>query len=200
MNRRGFLCVVVALIPAWARADVAIPAGIRIAEAARQQLGVTRDYDPSYVRLDYPGGDVPESTGVCADVVIRALRVALALDLQRAVHEDMRTAFEAYPRAWGLKRPDRNIDHRRVLNLETWFQRQGWSLPLSREAEDWQPGDLVSWRLDSGAPHIGVVSTRRVAGSTRRLCVHNIAFGAREEDVLFGFALAGRFRIPERTR
>ena len=165
-----------------------------IVEAAHAQVGITLVYDPSYVRLDYPGGDVPPERGVCADVVIRALRAA-GIDLQRAVHEDMRRHFGAYPQNWGLARPDRNIDHRRVPNLETWFRRAGHALPATTDPADYRPGDLVSWRLPGNLPHIGVVSTRRAPGRDRRpLVVHNIGAGPRVEDVLFAWTPVGHFR------
>ena len=167
----------------------------RLLAAAHAQQGVTRHYDGSYVALGYPGGDVPADRGVCTDVVIRALR-ATGLDLQKAVHEDMRRNFAAYPPLWGLRRPDRNIDHRRVPNLETWLRRAGHALPVSSRAADYQPGDLVSWRLPGGLPHIGVVSDRRAAdGSGRRLVVHNIGAGVQVEDVLLAWAPVGHFRV-----
>jgi uncharacterized protein YijF (DUF1287 family) len=164
-------------------------------DAAHAQVGVTRHYDGSYVRLAYPGGDVPADRGVCTDVVIRALR-ATGLDLQKAVHEDMRRDFAAYPALWGLRRPDRNIDHRRVPNLETWLRRAGHALPVSGRASDYQPGDLVTWRLPGGLPHIGVVSDRRARdGSGRLLVVHNIGAGTRVEDVLLAWPPHGHFRL-----
>jgi uncharacterized protein YijF (DUF1287 family) len=167
----------------------------QLLEAAHAQVGVTRLYDGSYVRLAYPGGDVPVDRGVCTDVVIRALR-ATGLDPQKAVHEDMRRHFAAYPPLWGLRRPDRNIDHRRVPNLETWLRRAGHSLPASTRAADYQPGDLVSWRLPGGLPHIGIVSDRLASdGSGRRLVVHNIGAGARVDDVLLAWPPVGHFRL-----
>jgi len=165
----------------------------RILEAAHGQVGVTRHYDGSYVRLDYPGGDVPLDRGVCTDVVIRALRAA-GIDLQKEVHEDMRRDFAAYPRHWGLSRPDRNIDHRRVPNLETWLRRAGHALPVRGEDGDYRPGDLVSWRLPGGLPHIGIVSDQQAA-SGRPLVVHNIGAGTRVEDVLFAWPPVGHFRV-----
>ena len=166
-----------------------------IVEAAHAQVGITLVYDPSYVRLDYPGGDVPPERGVCADVVIRALRAA-GVDLQQVLHEDMRRHFGAYPQNWGLARPDRNIDHRRVPNLETWFRRAGHALPVTTDPADYRPGDLVSWRLPGNLPHIGVVSARRVpGGGGRHLVVHNIGAGARVEDVLFAWPPVGHFRL-----
>lgn len=164
-----------------------------LVEAARTQIGVTRVYDPAYVRLDYPLGDVPLERGVCTDVVIRAFRTQ-GLDLQQALHEDMRAHFEAYPRLWGLARPDRNIDHRRVPNLETWLRRQGAELTASARADDYQPGDLVTWRLPRNLPHIGIVSERRSAEG-RPLIIHNIGAGTQEEDILFAWAITGWFRL-----
>ena len=167
----------------------------KVLDAAHAQVGVTRHYDGSYVRLAYPGGDVPADRGVCTDVVIRALRAA-GLDLQKLVHEDMRRNFAAYPRHWGLARPDRNIDHRRVPNLETWARRAGHALPVGTDPAAYRPGDLVSWRLPNGLPHIGLVSDRLAPdGSGRRLVVHNIGAGARVEDVLFAWRPVGHFRV-----
>ena len=163
--------------------------------AAREQVGVTLSYDPAYRRLSYPGGDVPLSTGVCTDVLIRALRQQ-GLDLQEAVHRDMRAHFNLYPGHWGLSRPDSNIDHRRVPNLMTWFKRQGWALPLSQDAGAYRPGDIVTWDLGRGLTHIGIVSDRR-AGNGVPLVLHNIGRGTREEDILFGFKITGHYRFPE---
>jgi len=164
----------------------------RLISAAEGQVGRTVLYDPAYVRLAYPGGDVPIERGVCCDVVVRAYRAGLGLDLQRLVHEDMARAFSAYPRAWGLRRPDSNIDHRRVLNLETFFRRRGAALRFT-SALDFQPGDLATLRLPGNLPHIVVVSHRR-APSGRLLCVHNVGRGAQQEDVLTAWDLVGRFR------
>ena len=165
--------------------------------AARAQIGVTLRYDPAYVRLPYPGGDVPEGRGVCTDVVIRALRTE-GLDLQKAVHEDMRAHFALYPKLWGLRAPDRNIDHRRVPNLQVWFERQGWSLPVpqravTQRAADYRPGDLITWMLPGHLPHIGIVSDRRSLGGTP-LILHNIGRGTREEDILFDYRMTGHYR------
>ena len=170
-----------------------------IASAAQAQVGATTSYDPSYRRLDYPLGDVPLSTGVCADVIVRALR-GVGLDLQLLLHTDMKAAFSAYPSLWGLSRPDRNIDHRRVPNLRRWFERHGWSQPVSDVAADYRAGDIVSWRLDNGRPHIGIVSADKVAGGQRPLVVHNIAFGAQAEDVLFEWQITGRYRLPDTAK
>ena len=172
--------------PASARAATLIA-------AARRQLGVTLSYDPAYTRLAYPGGDVDRAKGVCTDVVIRAYRDAFGIDLQRLVHEDMAAAFSAYPKRWGLRRPDRNIDHRRVPNLETFWTRQQARLPLPARASDWQPGDLFTALIGDRLPHTGIVSDR-VAANGNPLVIHNIGGGAREEDMLFGLRLTGRFR------
>lgn len=160
--------------------------------AARKQIGVTTRYDPAYVVLAYPGGDVTQERGVCTDVVIRAFR-AQGLDLQRNVHEDMRENFSRYPQLWGLRRPDRNIDHRRVPNLQTWFARQGWSLTPSRNASDFRPGDLVTWMLPGNLPHIGIVSDRKGLFGTP-LIIHNIGSGTREENILFVYRITGHYR------
>lgn len=172
----------------WAAVD-----GGRLVEAARTQVGVTLGYDPAYRRITYPGGDVPLATGVCTDVVIRALR-AQGLDLQQRVHEDMRRHFSAYPRHWGLKRPDPNIDHRRVPNLMTWFDRQGLSLKVGQAAADYQPGDIVTWDLGRGLQHIGIISDRRSREGTP-LALHNIGQGTQEEDILFRWPILGHYRF-----
>lgn len=165
----------------------------RLIQGARGQVGVTVGYDPAYVRIPYPGGDVPRETGVCTDVVIRAFRT-VGIDLQRTVHEDMRRGFAAYPQLWGRDSPDPNIDHRRVPNLMTYFRRAGKAVPISRTPADYRPGDVVAWDLGRGLRHIGVVSDRRSARSGRPLIVHNIGAGAREEDVLFAWRIIGHYR------
>lgn len=169
-------------------ADVA-----RLVEGAKRQVGKTVSYDPAYRRIAYPNGDVPLETGVCTDVVIRAYRHA-GKDLQVLVHEDMKAHFAKYPRNWGLRRPDRNIDHRRVPNLATFFSRKGTSLRPSRRGSDYRPGDVVTWRLASGVPHIGMVSDVRVPRGDRFEIVHNIGAGTRLEDVLFAYEITGHYR------
>lgn len=167
------------------------PASPPVVRHARAQVGKTLYYDPAYTTLAYPGGDVPLERGVCTDVVIRALR-PLGLDLQQAVHEDMRAHLGVYPKHWGLERPDRNIDHRRVPNLQRWFERQRWTLPVSQVATDYRAGDLVTWMLPGNLPHIGIVSDRKTG--TRPLIIHNVGRGAREEDVLFAWPVTGHYR------
>lgn len=177
---------------AWLGSLLPAAADARLPQLARQQIGVTVEYDPTYVVLPYPGGDVPPDRGVCTDVVIRAFR-GIGLDLQKAVHEDMKKDFAAYPRNWGLKKTDKNIDHRRVPNLRTYFKRQGWELPITRNAADYQPGDLVTCTVADTLPHIMIVSDRRAADGTP-LIIHNIGAGTEEEDALFRFPLTGHYR------
>ncbi len=181
------------LLPGRLGADPVSGVVARILEGAQRQVGVTVLYDGSYRRLAYPGGDVPPERGVCTDVVVRAYRNA-GIDLQLLVHEDLRRAFAAYPRSWGMRGPDRNIDHRRVPNLATFFARHGAVLPVSREARDYRPGDVVTWRLASGLPHVGIVSARFAEG--RPLVIHNIGAGAVFEDVLFANPVTGHYRYP----
>ena len=160
--------------------------------AARWQVGVTLHYDPAYSRIPFPNGDVPRAKGVCTDVLIRAYRDALALDLQALLNADMRAQFAAYPRNWGLRSPDRNIDHRRVPNLATYFRRRGAALPLPAAPDGWQPGDIFTSLIGGRLPHTGIVSDRR--GPNGWLVIHNIGAGAREEDALSAHPLTGRFR------
>jgi uncharacterized protein YijF (DUF1287 family) len=165
----------------------------KLVEAARGQVGVTVRYNGAYARLAYPGGDVPADYGVCTDVVIRAYR-KLGVDLQVLVHQDMVRAVPAYPRLWQLKRPDANIDHRRVPNLATFFKRRKAALPVTERPQDFLPGDLVTWMLPGNLPHIGIVSSRSKNG--RPLVIHNIGAGTQEEDALFTYPMTGHFRYP----
>ena len=162
-------------------------------DGAVAQAGVTTEYDPAYVALEYPGGDVPEKTGVCSDVVVRAFRKA-GIDLQKEVHEDMQAARSSYSTKWGSNAPDKNIDHRRVLNLMRYFERQGKSLPISDAADDYQPGDIVAWELSSGVDHIGIVTNMMSDSDGRLLIVHNIGAGTRIEDVLLDWTIKGHYR------
>jgi uncharacterized protein YijF (DUF1287 family) len=158
-------------------------------------------YDPAYVRIPYPNGDVPLETGVCTDEVIRAYR-AVGVDLQKEVHEDMLRDFSAYPnqRRWLLAHTDTNIDHRRVPNLMTFFARKGELLPLSARSGDYSPGDLVTWDLGGNVPHIGIVVDRKSARTERYLVVHNIGRGPQMEDVLFNWKITGHYRYFGPTR
>lgn len=155
-------------------------------------------YDPSYYSLTYPNGDVPSNRGVCTDVVIRAYR-KLGIDLQKEVHEDMSSAFDQYPNIWGLQRTDKNIDHRRVPNLMTFFQRKGISNNISHKAQDYQAGDIVCWKLPQGATHIGIVSSIRAPRRQRLMIVHNIGSGQVIEDMLFDFEIIGHYRYNPLT-
>ena len=191
--RHAFCLLLVAWLGWCAPLQAATIDSAQLVQAARSQVGVTLGYDPVYRRLDYPGGDVPLATGVCTDVLIRALRQQ-GLDLQKSVHEDMRAHFSAYPRNWGLQRPDRNIDHRRVPNLMTWFKRQGMALKVSDKPADYRAGDIVTWDLGRGLTHIGIVSDRTSLAGVP-LVLHNIGRGTQEEDILFGFAITGHYRF-----
>jgi len=169
------------------------PSVRRVVDSVKAQTQVTTGYDPSYVQIAYPGGDVPPQTGVCSDVVIRAFRAA-GVDLQREVHEDMARAFSSYPRRWGLARPDSNIDHRRVPNLMVYFKRAGKAVAVTNDAQDFVPGDIVAWDLGGGVTHIGVVADETDVATGRYLVVHNIGAGARLEDVLFAWTVIGHYR------
>ncbi|MDF3058056.1 MAG: hypothetical protein K0R17_2271 [Rariglobus sp.] len=194
MNRRTALCFLFALCTAIGSAQEETTA---IVTAARTQIGVTVLYDPSYVVLTYPGGDIPADRGVCTDVVIRALRTALMLDLQKEVHTDMKANFTAYPKNWGLSKPDKNIDHRRVPNLQTYLTRHARFLGISNEAGDYLPGDLVTSMLPGNRPHIMIVSDRKNKLGVP-LVIHNIGDGTKEDASLFAFPITGHYRVKIR--
>jgi uncharacterized protein YijF (DUF1287 family) len=189
---KHLIALVLALIPlpGLAQTVAELPA------AARGQVGVTLIYDPAYVSLDFPAGDVPLDRGVCTDVIIRAFRQALAIDLQLAVNRDMKADFAAYPANWGLKTTDRNIDHRRVPNLQKLFQRAGAEIALSSDPADFQPGDLVSYDLPGNLPHIAIVSDRTTAEGVPFI-LHNIGGGAQEEPGLFAWEMTGHYRMDD---
>ena len=165
-----------------------------VSAAVERTLHVVR-YEPAYVGIPYPGGDVPADTGVCTDEVIRAYR-ALGVDLQKEVHEDMKKNFSEYPHigAQPAKRPDANIDHRRVPNLMVFFSRQGEALETTEHAHDYAPGDLVTWDLGGDVPHIGIVVDQKSTASGRYLIMHNIGQGPKMEDVLFSWKITGHYR------
>ena len=167
----------------------------KLNDAAIERTRHTVRYDSAYVRIPYPNGDVPDGTGVCTDEIIRIYR-ALGIDLQKEVHEDMVRNFSSYPnqRRWMLAHTDTNIDHRRVPNLMVFFSRQGEVLPATTRAEDYSPGDLVTWDLGGNVPHIGIVVDRKAGQSGRYLVVHNIGRGPQMEDVLFNWKITGHFR------
>lgn len=193
MKRFVLLAVIITALGCSPRVTQSAGANL-LADAAKDRLSISVRYDPAYVRLDYPGGDVPENTGVCSDVIIRSLRAAYAIDLQKNVHEDMKANFSTYPKIWGLKRPDKNIDHRRVPNLETYFSRAGHDQPITKAASDYRAGDNVSWRLGGRLPHIGIVSERKSSDGTP-LIIHNIGAGVAEDDILFASKITSHFRI-----
>jgi uncharacterized protein len=167
----------------------------RLVAAAVERTSHQVRYDSSYVRIPYPGGDVPADTGVCTDEVIRAYR-AVGIDLQKEVHEDIAKNWDAYPhdKHWRQSRPDTNIDHRRVPNLAVFFSRKGETLPITYGADDYFPGDLVTWDLGGGVPHIGIVVDRKSPRNERHLVVHNIGEGPRMEDVLFRWKITGHYQ------
>ena len=160
----------------------------KLVQDARAQVGRTLFYDPSYERLAYPMGDVDMMKGVCTDVVVRVLR-GQDIDLQRLIHEDMSANFSAYPKNWGAKKTDKNIDHRRVPNIATYLKRKDYETK-----GEFKASDIVTWRLDNGRPHIGIVSDKFAAGKTP-LVIHNIGLGVQEEDVLNVYEITGHFRI-----
>ena len=169
----------------------------RVVAAAIERAQHIVRYDPAYVRIPYPNGDVPADTGVCTDEIIRIYR-AVGIDLQKEVHEDMEANFSTYPNQarWGLAHTDKNIDHRRVPNLMVFFSRKGQKLPLSLRTEDYSPGDLVTWDLGGNVPHIGIVIDRKSPQSGHRLIIHNIGAGPKMEDVLFSWRITGHYRYP----
>ena len=168
-----------------------------LVSAAREQTRTAVTYDGSYTRIGYPMGDVPPDRGVCTDVVIRAYR-AIGIDLQVLVHEDMQTNFSSYPRHWGLTKPDTNVDHRRVPNLQEFFERARAKVPGAGAASAYLPGDVVTWMLPGNLPHIGIVSDRRAADTGRPLVIHNIGAGPKEEDMLFAYPITGHYRYRVR--
>jgi hypothetical protein len=186
----GFFVLLAAIQPAFAQS------GQCLVDAARKQIGVTKLYDSRYVALSYPGGDVPTDRGVCTDVIVRAYR-QFGIDLQQRVHEDMRRNGSVYPKLWRLTRPDPSIDHRRVPNQAKFFALQGQVVPVRADPGAYLPGDLVTWRLPIGVPHIGIVSERRSETGTP-LVIHNIGAGVVEDNILFSFTITGHYRyLPQ---
>lgn len=165
---------------------------------SKAAIELTKDkvtYDSSYVSIKYPNGDVPKDKGVCTDVIIRAYR-KLGIDLQKEVHEDLKANFSKYPnlKKWGLKKPDTNIDHRRVPNLEVFFERKGEKLTVTKNPSDYNTGDLVTWMIGDKLPHIGIVTHKKSADGKRNLIVHNVGSGQVLEDCLFSWKIVGHFR------
>jgi uncharacterized protein YijF (DUF1287 family) len=184
------LCSLLATVGAAQEAE---PDGVTAEIIAAAIERTTHDirYDGSYRRIPYPGGDVPDDVGVCTDLVVRSYRAA-GIDLQKVVHEDMSAAFSDYPKTWGLERPDPNIDHRRVGNLQAFFRRHGEELAVSDDPGDYRPGDLVTWMLPGNLAHIGIVIDRQ--SGKRPLIVHNIGAGPEISDMLFDYPVTGHYR------
>ena len=166
---------------------------VNLSESALELTKQQVTYDPSYFSIDYPNGDIPSDKGVCTDVVIRAYR-KIGIDLQKEVHEDMKANFSSYPKIWGLKTTDKNIDHRRVPNLMFFFKRQGAEKLISDHPSDYQSGDIVCWSLGGAVTHIGIVVHRKSRDGKRNLIVHNIGGGQVLEDCLFDFKIIGHYR------
>jgi uncharacterized protein YijF (DUF1287 family) len=208
MDRRTFIAVSITSISSWTFGQAPATPGERLAAAARAQVGVTLTYDPNWTHLAYPNGDVDRSRGVCADVIVRAGRDALGLDLQQLVHEDMLKHFDAYParKTWGERAPDASIDHRRVLNLEAYFTRAEcrlWAASRPTNGDQFPPplmvGDIITWLLDARLPHIGMIVGAGSQNSSARV-VHNIGRGV-EESALTEFSshrAIGHYRWPAR--
>jgi len=167
-----------------------------LADAALELTKENVTYDPSYFSIEYPNGDVPSGKGVCTDVIIRAYR-KLGVDLQKEVHNDMKVNFSKYPKIWGLRSTDKNIDHRRVPNLMTYFKRKGAQKPITKNPNDFIPGDVVAWNLGGAVTHIGIVVNKRSKDGKRNLIVHNIGAGQVLEDCLFKFKIIGHYRFKK---
>jgi uncharacterized protein len=164
----------------------------KISNAAISIINKDIIYTPDYVKIKYPMGDVPANTGVCTDVIIRTYR-KIGIDLQQKVHEDMKANFSKYPKTWGLKKPDTNIDHRRVPNLQTFFNRHGKSYAISNDPNQYKAGTLVTWLVNNKLPHIGVVTDKKSKDGKRPLIIHNIGGGQVLEDCLFSFTITGHY-------
>ena len=174
--------------------EITSPEIKKLLESANEQIKTTRNYTQQYYVIPYPNGDVPIETGACTDVIVRAFRNA-GIDLQKEVHEDMKANFALYPTKWGMEKPDPNIDHRRVLNLQTFFTRREKSLPITNKAKDYKPGDIVAWDLDGkGMTHIGIVSNQWNENTKRFSIIHNIGGGTNQEDRLFDWKITGHYR------
>lgn len=165
----------------------------KLADAALTLTKQHVQYDPAYFSISYPNGDVPANKGVCTDVVIRAYR-KLNIDLQKEVHEDMRSNFSKYPKNWGLNKPDKNIDHRRVPNLMTFFTRHGTVKPITQNGSDYLPGEIICWNLGGAITHIGIVSSQKSADGKRYKMIHNIGSGQVLEDCLFSYKIIGHYQ------
>lgn len=195
---RGFLALAAAVWCAGAPASppTSAPAGVfadSLVSAARERTARQEIYDGAYRKIAYPMGDVPSDRGVCTDLVVRAYR-SLGIDLQVLIHEDMARNFAVYPKTWKMQQPDRNIDHRRVPNMQTFLRRAGAAVPVTQTPQGYLAGDLVTWMLPGNLPHIGIVSDRFVEGTRRPKIIHNIGAGPVEDDILFEYRVTGHYR------
>lgn len=194
INRKSLFCFFVFFVSAFSTLIGQENFYERLADSTLVLTKQKVRYDPNYFRIPYPNGDIPADKGVCTDVVIRAYR-KMDIDLQKAVHEDMKAHFDKYPKFWGLKTTDTNIDHRRVPNLMTFFTRHGTVKKKSTDPQDYLPGDIVCWDLGRGVKHIGIVVNKKTPDGSRRLIVHNIGGGQVLEDCLFRFTIIGHYRF-----
>lgn len=171
------------------------PFTTKLSDAAIAIINPNIIYDPSYFAIKYPNGDVPKNKGVCTDVIIRAYR-KLGIDLQKEVHEDMKSHFSLYPnlKKWGMTKTDSNIDHRRVPNLEIFFERKGTKLPVSKNSNDYKTGEIITWMINNKLPHIGIITNRKSTDGKRNLIVHNVGNGQVLEDCLFSYTIVGHFK------
>ncbi len=185
-------CLIIAVSISYGQSDF----GNRLADSAFTLTKQKVKYDKTYFQLNYPNGDVPSDKGVCTDVVIRTYR-KLGIDLQKEVHEDIKTNFDKYPHKWGLKNPDKNIDHRRVPNLMVFFAKFGKTKGLSLKPNDYVPGDIVCWNLGGGITHIGLVSKKKSQDGKRYLMIHNIGKGQVSEDCLFSYTIIGHYEYAK---
>lgn len=165
----------------------------KLSAAAISIIDSNVKYTPDYVSIKYPNGDVPVKTGVCTDVVIRSYR-KLDIDLQKEVHEDMKKNFSKYPKTWGLRNTDTNIDHRRVPNLETFFTRKGEKLTVSENPNDYKTGEIVTWMINGKLPHIGIITNKKSPDGKRPMIVHNVGAGQVLEDCLFSYTIVGHYK------
>ena len=189
MKKRIILIALIAVNFCWSQTITPLQLSECAIELTKQDV----TYDPSYFSISYPNGDVPEDKGVCTDVVIRAYR-KLNIDLQKEVHEDMKANFSVYPKIWGLKSTDKNIDHRRVPNLMAFFKREGAEQAITKNANDYKPGDIVCWNLGGAITHIGIVVHKKSKDNKRNLIVHNIGGGQVLQDCLFDYKIIGHYR------
>jgi uncharacterized protein YijF (DUF1287 family) len=169
---------------------------LRLSDAAIDLTKQKVSYDPKYFVITYPNGDVPSNKGVCTDVIIRAYR-KLGIDLQKELHKDISLNFSVYPKIWGLTKPDKNIDHRRVPNLMKFFSRKGQIKPITQNAKDYLPGDIVCWDLGGGINHIGMVVNKKSKNGYGYFIVHNIGYGQVLEDCLFKYKIIGHYRYKK---